>query len=327
MRSRLRNAALCISAIWFGSTMLGISTAQAAEPYPNKPVRIIVPFGPGSVSAVLARAVAEELQHELGGTFVVETKPGASGIVAAKSVIQAAPDGYTLLLGTNTTNAANQYLFKELPYHTLNDFTPVARLTLGQQILVINPSIPANSVKELMELVRKNPQDFAYTSTNSTNQITFELINTLSGIKILQVPFKNSSDAYVSIMAGRVAMGFGDHVNTVPQIKSGKLKALAVTGASRSRILTDVPTLTEAGFPGSLNNWAGLLGPAGMPAGIVDRLSTATNKVLKDPKLIARIHAIGYEPYPAEAQEFKTFLAQDAENWRDAIVRGGIQPQ
>ena len=301
--------------------------AFSADPYPSKPVRIVIPFGPGSVTDVLARFVAEEYRQALGSSFLVEARPGASGIIASQAVLRSPPDGYTLLLGTNTTHAANLFLFKNLPYHPLKDFTQIARLTRGQQILVIHPSIPATTVKGLMELARKRPEDFAYASSNSTNHITTELLNSLAGTSILRVPFKNSTDAYTAIITGRIAIGFGDHVNTVPFIKAGKMRALAVTGISRSRILVDVPTLTEAGFPGSLNNWAALAGPAGMPEALVNRLSETAMQFLKKPEMVSRIRGIGYEPYPADSREFTEFLANDLNRWRDAIARAKIQPE
>jgi tripartite-type tricarboxylate transporter receptor subunit TctC len=301
--------------------------AIASDAYPNKPVRIVIPFGPGSVTDVLARFVADEYRQALGGIFLVEPRPGASGLIASQAVSRASPDGYTLLLGTNTTHAANLFLFKSLPYHPLKDFTQIARLTMGQQILVIHPSVPTTTVKGLMELARKRPDDFSYASSNSTNHITTELLNSQAGTSILRVPFKNSTDAYTAIVTGQIPMGFGDHVNTVPLIKSGRIRALAVTGMSRSRILTDIPTLTEAGFPGSLNNWAGLAGPAGMPDAVVNRLSEAAMVFLKKAEMVSRIRSIGYEPFPADSREFREFLAIDLERWRDAITRAKIQPE
>ena len=326
MHSKMFGVALTANALLMLLMLTLSPLALSADPYPSKPVRIVVPFGPGSVTDALARFVAEEYRQALGGTFLVEARPGASGIIASQAVLRSPPDGYTLLLGTNTTHAANLFLFNGLPYHPLKDFTQIARLTMGQQILVIHPSIPATTVKGLMELARKRPGDFAYASSNSTNHITTELLNSLAGTNILRVPFKNSTDAYISIITGRIAMGFGDHVNTVPLIKAGKMRALAVTGIARSRILTDIPTLTEAGFPGSLNNWAALAGPAGMPEAIVNRLSEAAMQFLKKPEMVSHIRGIGYEPYPADSRVFTEFLANDINRWREALVRAKIAP-
>lgn len=301
--------------------------AQPAEGYPAKTVRIVIPFGPGSITDTLARFVSQELQASVGGSFVVEQRPGASGIIASQLLQRAAPDGYTLFIGTNTTNAANLALFKSIPYDPIRDFTPIGRLTAGQQVLCVHPAIPAKNVKELMELARRRPQDFSYATSNSTSLISAELLNHLSGTKMLQVPFKNSTDTYTEVVAGRITMVFGDHLNTVPLIKAGRMKALAVTGVARSKLLPDVPTLTEAGFPGSLNNWAGLYGPAGLPESIVNRLSDATLQLLQKPEMIARLQEIGYAAYPAGAREFAKFNVDEVGRWRDAIAMAKIQPE
>jgi tripartite-type tricarboxylate transporter receptor subunit TctC len=321
----LRGANIAAS-IAFAATALASSVW--AQAYPVKPVKIIVPFAAGAATDALARVIANELQQGLGGSFVVENRPGANGQIAAEAVVRSAPDGYMLFITTNTSQAANPSLYKKLPYDPLRDFTPIGRLTSGQFVLVVYPGLEAKSVADLVALAKAQPNKLSYATSNSTSLVSAEWFKALANIDVVGVSYKSNPTAIGDLVAGRIPMMFADQANAVPLINGGKLRALAVTGQTRSRLLPDLPTMHEAGITGfALNSWAGVFGPAGLPQPIVDKLNAAINAALKKPEVIERLAGFGYEPIGSTPRELAEFNRAEIEVWRRAIAAANIAPE
>jgi tripartite-type tricarboxylate transporter receptor subunit TctC len=309
--------------------VVAVTPPVAAAEYPATPVRILVPFAAGSSTDGLARVVAHELQLALGGSFIVENRAGASGMLAAEQVRRAEPDGHTLFVTTHTTQAANPSLFKTLPYDPIKDFTAISRLTAGQFVLVVHPSIPARSVDELVALARAQPGKLSYATSNSTSLVAAEWLKALRGLDIVGISYKSNPSAMTDLVAGRVPLMFADQANAVPLIKSSKLRALAVTGQTRSQLVPDVPTMEQAGIAGfALNSWAALYGPAGMPHPIVDKLHAAIAAALKKPDVLEKLTVgFGYEVIGSTPAELTDFNREEVDRWRRAITAAKIEPQ
>lgn len=306
----------------------GVSSAQA-QTYPANPVKVIVPFAAGASTDGLARVIANELQAALGGTFVVENKPGANGMLAAEQVARATPDGYTLFVTTNTSQSAAPSLYKKVNYDPVKDFTPVSRMTMGQFILVVHPSVPARTLTELIALAKAEPGKLTYATSNATSLVSAEWLKALAGLDIVSVPYRSNPAAMTDLLAGRIQMMFADQANSVPLIKEGKLRALASSGASRTQLIDGIPTVQEAGVPGLiLNSWAGMFGPAGMPQPIVDQLNTAINAALKKPEVLEKLTvSFGYDVIGSTPAELGEYTKEQVARWRTAITTAKIEPQ
>ena len=303
--------------------------ALGADGWPAKPVRMVTAFGPGSASDIVARMIAENLQKAFGQTFVVENKPGASGIIAASMVAEAAPDGYTLFLTTNTANSANPYLFKKLPYDPIKSFTPIARVCNFPFVLAVEASLPVQSVGELIEYSGKQPNGLSYAYGNSTGQVAGAAFKSLTKVKATAIPYKSTPQAMTDLVGGQVAYMFVDLASSQPHMKAGRLRALAVSTEARSKLAPQLPSVAEAAnLPGfDLAAWVGVMGPAGMPADIVARLSHEINAMLQRPDVVARLTELGAEVSPAPAAEFGEYLERQLAVWRTKVQEAGIQPE
>ena len=308
--------------------LLACATIDAAE-YPGaRPVKLVVPFAAGAATDALARIVADQLQRDLGGSFVVENRAGANGQIAAEAVARAAADGHTLLATTNTTQAANPALYRKLSYDPLKDFAPVARMTSAQFVLCVHPALAVRDVAGLVAHARARPGTLAYATSNSTSLVAAEWLKALAGLDLAGVPYKSNATALTDLMAGRVALMFADLANAVPQVRAGKLVALAVTGKRRSALLPDLPTMEEAGVPGLvLNTWAALYAPAGTPSAIVDRLNGAVNAALARVEVAARVQGLGYEVVTGSAAELGRFHRDEIDIWARAVRAARITPE
>ena len=313
---------------WCAWLLLGCGMV-AAQDYPaGKTVKLVVPFAAGSATDALARVLADQLQQALKGSFVVDNKPGANGQIGAEAVAKALPDGHTLFVTTNTTQAANAALFKRLPYDPQKDFAPVARLTSAQFVLCAVPSLEARDVQELLQLAKANPARLSYATTNSTSLVAAEWLKTLAGIEMLGVPYKSNPNAITDLMAGRVQVMFADLASAVPQIKAGKLRALAVTGNKRSALLPDLPTMQQAGVAGLvLNTWAAVFAPAGTPRPVIERLNATIGTVLRKPEVIERVSVLGYEIVISSPEELARFNRDEIETWARAVRAARIQQE
>jgi tripartite-type tricarboxylate transporter receptor subunit TctC len=299
-----------------------------ADDYPSRPVRIIVPFGAGGPTDVYTRAIAEELRKALHQTFVMENKPGAGTTIGTDYVAKAAPDGYTLLM-VSGTQTVNETLYTKKPYHLMHDLVPIAPLIDSDLVLVVHPSVPAMSVKELLALARAKPGtlNFGSSGPGSNYHMAAELLKHLTGINIVHVPYKGSTGMRTDILSGQIQMLFDSVPTMAPLIKAGKVRALGTSGVTRSPILPDVPTIAEAGVPGfQATLWVGFMAPAGTPQPIVDKLNAEITKIVSRPDIKAAWQKQGAEPVTLTQPQFKAFMDAQIAKWADVIKANDIKP-
>jgi tripartite-type tricarboxylate transporter receptor subunit TctC len=311
-----------------GSLPLAFSTSAVGQPYPSKPVRIVVPYTPGSGTDNIARIVAEELRLSMGAAFIVENKAGAGGLIGTEQVARAAPDGYTLTISSSATHSSARFLFKRMPVDEMKDFAHIARLVQVPFVLVVNPTTPANDVKQFVEYVRSNQSKVAHGYGSATSQIMAATFENLAGLKTVGVPYKSQPPTVIDLISNQVQYSFVDFANSMPHAKAGKLRALAVTTSKRLSQAPDLPTMAESGFPGyGLVAWQGLSAPAGTPSEIVQRINKEVNKALTKPDVVAKLASMGYDIVPATVEEFEQFVAQQIDVWGKRVKDAGIEPQ
>jgi tripartite-type tricarboxylate transporter receptor subunit TctC len=299
--------------------LVGIAPAQAA--WPDRTVTLIVPWAPGGSTDILARMLSDYLTRSLGQTFIVENKAGASGNIGSNLVAKAKPDGYTLLVGSMSTHAMNQALFSSMPFEPVDDFTPISLVAFVTNTLVINPKIPVNNVAELIAYAKANPKklNFASAGAGSTNHISAVLFELAAGIQMTHIPYKGGAPAVLDTVAGQTEVLFGAGTQTLPHVKSGKLKLLAVTESARSPQLPDTPTVAET-LPGyELVVWYGAFGPKDLPKEITERLSTEINRIVALPEVRSKMAAIGVEVVTSTPAGFAKTLQQDAAKFTKLI--------
>ena len=299
-----------------------------AQPYPNKPIRMVAPSTPGDAPDVIARLVADKLSTALGQQVVVENRPGAGGVVGSDYVAKAAPDGYTLIMGNAGSHGINAAVYSKLPYDIQKDFAPVSQVAVAPNVMVINPSVPASTVAEFIAYAKANPGKLSYASggNGSSAHMSMELFKSMSGIDIQHVPYKGSSPALTDVVSGQVVAFIGNMPPTVPLIKAGKLKALAVTTRSRSALMPELPTISEAGLPGyETVAWFGVLAPAGTPPEVVNKLSAEIGKIAKSPEIREKLVAMGAEPVGSTPEEFKAVIDRDIAKWKPLAQKVNIK--
>ena len=304
----------------------GIASSLAAEPYPVRPVRLIVGFPAGGPTDIVARIVAQSLSERLGQQIIVENRPGAGSNIATQAVITSPPDGYTLLL-VSPPHAVNASLYRKLPYNFLEDIVPVAGLADGPNVLEVHPSIPARTVAEFIAYAKANPGkiSFASAGNGTTIHLSGELFMAMTGIKMLHVPYRGSAPALTDMISGQVQVMFDNVLSSLPHLQSGALRPLAVTSRVRSEALPDVPTIAET-VPGyETGTWWGVGVPKGTPAEIVALLNREINAVLADPKIKARFAELGSAPLVMTPDAFGKFLAAETEKWAKAVKFSGAQ--
>ncbi|MGG5887006.1 Bug family tripartite tricarboxylate transporter substrate binding protein [Falsiroseomonas sp. HC035] len=300
---------------------LGIPAARAQDRYPSRPVTITVPWAAGGTTDILARVVAEPLRRATGQPFVVENRSGASGNIGSNAVARARPDGYTLLFGSMSTHAMNDALFNNMPFHGVDDFTPIALLAFVLNTMVIHPGVPANTVPEFIAYAKANPGKIAYASAGpgSTNHLCAEMFARMAGIEMVHVPYRGGAPAVQDTVGGQTQLFFSAGTQTLPHVRDGRLKLLAVTEGRRSTLLPEVPTVAES-LPGyEMAVWYGALGPKGMPAELVTQINGEINKALMQPEVRDRMAAIGVEVVNQTPAEFGRVLAADAAKWSRVI--------
>lgn len=308
-----------------GAAALVLGAAHA-QPYPSKPIRVVVPFAAGSGTDVMTRVLMEDLHKSLGVAIVVENKPGANGSVAAEFVAKAVPDGYTLLLGTSSAHSANPWLFKKLAYAPIKDFTPIARTTNFPFVLAVSAASPATTVSELLALVR-GPAQKTMGYGNSTGQVAGAHLMAAGRFKAVSVPYRSTPPALVDLVGGQFDFMFVDIASSQGLVKDGKVRPLAVMADQPSPLMPGLPALGET-FPGfSYVAWGGLMGPVGLPHKVVELLSTEVVRSLNKPAVRERFASLGLEPYPAPPQEFAAFMAEQAAAWGARIKAAGIEAE
>jgi tripartite-type tricarboxylate transporter receptor subunit TctC len=303
--------------------------AAAQQAYPSKPVRIISPFPPGGGNDALCRIVAQKLVEGLKQQVIVENRAGANGIVGTEVAARSAPDGYTIVL-IPSGHAVNATLYRKLPFDSIRDFAPITLAGSSPLVLAVHPSLPVKSVKELVALARARPGQLTYVSAGvgASGHLGGALFETLTGTKMVHIPYKGMALAITDLMSGQVSLTFGTSLSVIPHARSGRLRALATTGARRSPALPDLPTVAEAGVPGyEASLWYGFVGPARLPPEVVRRLNSAIVAVLGLPDVRDRLASQGVDPQPTTPEEFAQLLASDVERWAKVIQRAGIQPE
>ena len=307
---------------------LGIASLFAqAQDYPTKTVTVVVPFPAGGSSDMIGRILAQKMAEELKGTFIVENKPGATGAIGAASVKNAQPDGYTLLVSSLAVFVVNPHLQKTLPYDPSKDFDLITVAVQAPNVLVANPKLPVNSVKELADYLRKNPDKatFASSGAGSSDHLTAELFWQETGTKAIHVPYKGGAPAIQDVIAGHADFSFQNINAVLPQIQAGKLKALAITSAKRSPLLPNVPTLTESGVRNAeVYSWQALAAPKGLPAPVKARIHAAAVHALKDPAVAKQLTDQGFEIVANTPEQFAQFQQQELARWKRVIEAGHI---
>jgi tripartite-type tricarboxylate transporter receptor subunit TctC len=309
-------------------TLLVLIAPAWAQQYPSKPVRIIVPFAPGGAVDITARAIAPGLTEQLGQSFVVDNRGGAGGIIGADLVAKAAPDGYTLLMGSNSTVSVAPSLYPKNPYHPIRDFAPISLVATMPFVLDVHPSVPAKSVKELIALAKAKPGRLSMASggTGSSNHLVGELFQSLTSAKFTHVPYKGAGPAGVDLMAGQVDLLFDQLASSANYIKSGKLRALAVTSKARAAVIPAVPTMLESGVPNlEATNITGVLAPAGTPAEIIAKLHAAVAKAANQSVVKERFAGIGVEAVGSTPAEFAAYIKEDFARWTKVVKDANIK--
>ena len=319
---------LCTLAIAIGVVLLAAATDAAnAQNYPARPIRFIAPYVPGGGVDFVARIIAAKLSETIGQQVIVENRPGGGTNIGSELVVRAAPDGYMLLLG-GVPNTANMTLFKKPPYDVVKDFAPVIQTTIAPNILAVHPSVPVRSVKDLIALAksRRGELTFASAGIGSSNHLSGEMFRIMAGVDIIHVPYKGGGAAVIDLLAGQVSMYFGTTPSTVPHVRSGRLRALAVTSAQRSRATPDIPTMSETALPGfEQSAWHGLLAPAATPQALIARLNSEVMRVLRMPDVIDRMAAQGVDVIGNSPAEFAAFIKQDVVKYEKLVKSAGIK--
>ena len=299
-----------------------------AQSYPAKPVRIIVPYPAGGTTDIIARIAAAQLAERLRQPFVVENRAGASGAIGAVAVAQSAPDGYTLVMGTASSHGINSALQKNLPYDAVKDFAPVTVVASTPNIVVVHPSVPAKTLGELLALAKAQPGkiNFGSTSPGGSPHMSAELLKMMAGVDMAHVPYKGAAPMLTDLIGGQIQAGFDNLPSTIGFVRSGKVRALAVTTPQRWPGAPDIPTVAERGVPGyEVSGWFGLLAPAGTPKSVLDTLQSAVAQAVQQPEVARQLRDLGAEPVANKPEAFARDIAADVEKWRKVVQATGVR--
>ena len=307
---------------------LVMAVAAIAGEYPERMIQVIVPFGPGTGTDAVARQIFGDIAKRTGQTMVVDNKAGADGQLGAQAAALAKPDGYTVFVTTQTTQAYNANAYKTLPYDPVRSFAPVTTITMSPLLLVVRDDLPARTVTELVALAKAAPGTLTFGSGNGSSRGAGELFRMMSGVDMLNVPYKSQTQAIVDLMGGRIDISFTDVVTGLPALQSGKVRALATTGLERIATLADIPTVAEAGLPGyELNAWAAVYMPAGTPAAIVERLNTLVHQAVKSDAYQEHLRQSGAKAFIGSPEELAAFQSSETARWAKIIHGAGMQQQ
>jgi tripartite-type tricarboxylate transporter receptor subunit TctC len=303
------------------------SAALYAEDYPTRPITVVSVFGAGSASDTLCRIIADKFGPAVGQAIVVEDRPGADGAVAANYVHHQPPDGYTLLMGTNSPLSADPFLHKDISYDPVKDFVPITRVGSFTLMLVVNPKLPIHSVKELIDYAKVNPGKLSFASGNTAGIVGGYTIAKWADISLIHVPYKSTPPALEDIIAGRVSMMFADLTTAMPHVAAGTLRAIAVSRIKRSTLFPDLPTMDEAGLKGfNLDAWAGLVAPTGTPPDVVTKLNGTLRKIIDSPEVQAKFKNVGFEGFSSTPEELGDYIKAQLGEWKKMVADANIQP-
>lgn len=310
---------------------LALSAGLAgAQGFPQKPVRIVVPYTPAGPVDITTRLLQPRLQELWGQPVLVDNKPGASAMIGSQLVATSPPDGYTLLVGTNQSHASNVGTIKQMLYDPLKDFTPITQFTRANWVLAVHPSLGVNSFQGLIDYIKARPGMVSYGSAGigGTSHLAFEMLGAASGVKMLHVPYKGTGQALTNVVQGQVQMIIGDQTTLLPQIKTGRVVGIAVTGSVRAPLAPELPTIAESGIPGfDVQPWQGFFGPPGMPAELVRKINADIVSILRMPELRDRFATSGVEAYGSTPEEFAAFVRREVRSWTEAARVAAIQPE
>ena len=309
--------------------MLAAIAVAQAQSFPAKPIRVIVPSVAGGGTDITARMIAPKMGELLGQQVVVENRAGAAMIIGSEAVARAAPDGHTLLMGISTLTI-NPFVHKKLPYDTLRDFTPISQIVSLPNVLVVHPSLPAKTVKEFVALAKQRPNTIAYGSAGvgSSLHLSMELLTSMTGIRLVHVPYKGSAPAVIDLLAGQIVAMTGTMITVIPYMRSGRMRALGVTSLTRSSVAPDVPTIAEAGVPGYESvQWYGLLAPGGTPREVIVKIHEAASRATQEPAVRKRFLDDGVEPIAGTPEQFAKVIRDDMAKWEKVVKAAGIKPE
>ncbi len=317
----------CVSSALLALAFVSISAAAQTSVWPTKPVKIVVTFPPGGAPDTLARILADKWGQTLGQTFTVDNKPGAGGNIGADFVAKSAGDGATLLVSTVGTHAINPALYAKMPYDNIKDFTPVSFLAATPNLLVVNKDVPAKTVKELIDLAGKTPLTFGSSGSGTSIHLSGELFNTLAGVKMQHIPYKGRAQAVPDLLGGRITMIFDNMPSALPLVKSGDVRAIAVTSATRSPAAPNIPTLAESGLPGfEATSWFALMAPAGLPKDVLARINAETVRVMNLPDVREKLTALGLDVAPGTPEALAQHVQAETIKWAKVVKESGAKP-
>jgi tripartite-type tricarboxylate transporter receptor subunit TctC len=304
------------------------ANGDAAADYPNRVIKIVIPFPPGGPTDVISRAIAQELRDDWHQPIIVENKPGGNSFIATEAVAKAPPDGYTLLIAFFGTLAVNPSLYEKLPYDPVKDFQPITTIATLPLMLVVNPDSPIHTIKDLIEQAKANPGKLTFASGGAGQgaHLAGELFDMMAGVSMVHVPYKGNAPAVVDVMGGHVDMIFDGMTTSLPQVKAGKLRAVAVSTLKRASAMPELPTVAESGLPGfDVGSWFGALAPAGTPAPIVAKLNAELVRVLKSPALVKLMATSGLDPMPSTPDEFAAYMRAETVKWTKVVKEAHIK--
>ena len=323
----MNHVTLAVGGLLLGAlTVSGIRTVDAA--YPDRPIRFIVPFAPGGPSDILSRMVGQKLSENMGQTLVIDNRGSVGGVLGFEVGAKSAPDGYTIVLAAFSGLTINPYVYKKLPYDPQRDFQPITQLTVGGNIVVVHPSVAAKSIKEFIALAKSRPGQLNYATTGTGNLLGIAHFKQLAGIDMVAIPYKGTGQAVIDLVAGHVQFFFMNPLPAIPQLKSGKLRGLAVTSTTRSSALPDLPTVAESGLSGyEVDAWFGLFAPARTPGAIVERLQREASRALRAPEVERRMQAEATEVVVNAPREFSAQVKAEFDKWRALVAKAGLKIQ
>jgi len=317
-----------VRGVLLGSVLAVLAAGGQAQTYPTHPIRLVVPFPAGGTTDILAREVGQKLSVSLGQSVVIDNRPGAAGNIGSDLVAKSAPDGYTLLMCTVSTHAINPNLYAKLPYDHLKDFVPVVLVASVPNVLEVTPALPVNSVADLIRLAKEKPGQINFASSGSGTSIHLsgELFKTQAGVDMTHVPYKGSAPALTDLIGGQVQVMFDNLPSSLPQIKAGKLRAIAVTSAQRAPALPDIPTIAESGLPGfEATSWFGIVAPTGTPPAIIARINADVNQWLQSPEAREKLLAQGALAAGGTPEQFAAYIRAETEKWAKVVKASGAK--
>ena len=330
MKIFFKNKYVLLAPLLTGTAFAQPALTGAGQAYPSKPIRIIVAYTPAGATDILARAVGQKMSERFGQPVIIDNRPGATGNIGTDTAAKANADGYTLLMVTAATHGINPSLYRKLPWDAVKDFAPVSLVALVPNIMVVNLSVPVKSVKEFIAYLKANPNKLNYGSpgNGSTAHLSMELLKTATGTTIQHIPYKGSAGVMADVIGGQVIATIDNMPVYLPQVKAGKLRALAVSAAKRSPAMPDLPTIAEAGVPGyNTSAWFGLVAPAGTPKPVIDKLAAETQRILKLPDVNERLSGLGAEPVGDRPEQFAVHIKSEIAKWAKVIKDANVELQ